>query len=168
MAATAQQIRQLRQEKPTGRFIPSVDRLLADKLKGRSVCVIIDDVDYIGGMKGIVEGILGGVSGSADLRVFNWSSFMCVLPDIRADLVVALSPRDLHARLEPLESGLFCFRKNNPGSVFIINNLHNPSTAASVRLARLRSLSMVDHVEAGFIFFPNLVHIGADALDAKV
>ncbi len=168
MVAIAQQKRQAHEAEPARRFPPAVDRLLADRLQGRRICVVVDDPDYARGMKELVSGMLSGGPRGGDLRILNWSTFVSVLPEIRADIVVALSPRDLAARLPLLEEGLFPFREKNPSAIFMVNNLHSPLAQASVRLERLRSLSLIDHVEAGFLFFPNLVHMCADALDAKV
>jgi len=147
---------------------PLEDRTVSDKLKGRSVCIVIDDVDYMGGMKELVHTMLGPVSQSADVRILNWSSFLAILPELRADLVVALSPRNLGTHLPDLERGLLSFRKSNSRAVVMMNNLHSPAAPASERLGRLREGSLLDHVEQGFIFFPILVRSGAQALDAKV
>jgi hypothetical protein len=150
------------------RSIPLEDHMVSDKLKGRSVCIVIDDVDYLGGMKELVHAMLGQLNDTAHVSILNWSTFLAVLPDLRADLVVALSPRDLKDHLPALERNLPCFRKSNAGAVVLMNNLHSPASPASERLGRLRADSLLDHVEQGYIFFPILVHSGAQALEAKV
>ncbi len=150
------------------RGTPIEDRALMDKLKGKRVCIVVDDTDYLNGMKDLVEGMLGRALLVSETRVLNWSSFLCILPDMRADLVVLLSPRDLGSRLEGLESGIMEFRKANPHAVVLMNNLHSPAAPASVRLHDLRRGGLMDHIEQGFTFFPHLIHQAADALDAKV
>jgi hypothetical protein len=150
------------------RSVPLEDRAVSDKLKGKSVCIVIDDADYAGGMKELVHTMLGPISGSASVSILNWSTFLAILPEMRADLVVALSPRELQSHISGLETGLQSFRKSNSGAVVLMNNLHSPAAPASGRLEGLQAKSLLDHVEHGFTFFPILVQQGAQALDAKV
>jgi hypothetical protein len=148
--------------------VPLEDRAVSDKLKGRTVCIVIDDADYLGGMKELVHTMLGPISQTADVQILNWSTFLAILPELRADLVVALSPRELGTHLPGLERGLQSFRKSNSRAIVMMNNLHSPAAPASERLGRLQDGSLLDHVEQGFTFFPILVQQGAQALDAKV
>jgi hypothetical protein len=150
------------------RSVPLEDRATSQKLQGKSVCIVIDDADYAAGMKELVQTMLGPISDSASVSIVNWSTFLAILPEMRADLVVALSPRDLKMRLPDLESGLLGFRKANAGAVVLMNNLHSPAASASEGLGRLLKDSLLDHVEHGYTFFPILVHQGAQALEAKV
>lgn len=150
------------------RSVPLEDRATSQKLKGKSVCIVIDDADYVSGMKELVHTMLGPISESARVTILNWSTFLAILPEMRADLVVALSPRDLKTHLPDLELGLLDFRKANSGAVVLMNNLHSPAAPASEGLGRLLAGSLLDHVEHGYTFFPILVHQGAQALEAKV
>jgi len=150
------------------RSVPLEDCTVSEKLRGKAVCVVIDDADYIAGMKELVHTMLGPITDSANVTILSWSTFLAILPEMRADLVVALSPRDLKTRLPDLERGLLGFRKSNSGAVVLMNNLHSPAAPASERLGRLLANSLLDHVEHGYTFFPLLVHQGAEALEAKV
>jgi hypothetical protein len=147
---------------------PLEDRNLTEKLRGRRACIVVDDADYANGMKDLVEGMLGRAMLSSEITILNWSSFLCVLPEIKSDLIVLLSPRELSSRLPDFETGIGEFRKSNPCAVVMMNNLHSPAAPASERLRRLGREGLVDHIEQGFLFFPHLIHQAADALDAKV
>lgn len=144
------------------------DRALSEKLKGRTVIVVVDNQDSSNGMKDLVSAMLGPISESATVRILNWSEFLSVLPALKADLIVALSPRELSIFLPLLKDGLADFRRQNCGSVVLMNSLHCPAAPVSAGLDKLLSSSLLDHVEYGYTFFPILVHRGAEALHQKV
>ncbi len=147
--------------------LPTEDRNLADRLKGKRICIVIDDKDYVQ-MRELVAGVLGHATETAQVTLCGWSTFLLLLPSLKKDLVVVLSPRELAGGFEAFEKGLSAFRRDNPRAIVVMNNLHSPASPQACLLAGLREAKVIDHIEHGFTYFPKLIHQGVSALEAKV
>ena len=140
---------------------PKEDRNIYDRLAGRSVCIVIDDKDFFR-LRDTVKMLVG------DLTVARWSDFLHSIHSMKTDFVLILSPRDLKAGIRDLESGLRVFKKRNPDSVIVMNNLHSPISPQTAQLTGLQGAGLIDHLEQGFTFFPLMLQHGAEMLEAKV
>jgi hypothetical protein len=132
-------------------------------LHGRRAVVVIDDPDF-NKMKGLVKDMLGpdDRAGAA-----SWSELLDVLPRLRADILLVMSPRKAVDSLDALAKGLEIFRESNPSADVILINLHNPLTESGMMLNDLMVRGLVDKVENGFEFFPRILEKAAKEQDAS-
>ncbi len=139
------------------------ERNLPDKLAGRSVCYVIDDADFPV-LSEIARNVLGFAASMAEIRVVSWSDWLKGGYAGKSDILLLSSPRDLACMHPEFGRCLAEFRKANPGAFVIMNNLYCPGAEQTMLLAEFRALSLIDHIEQGYCYFPLMLHYAADRL----
>ena len=162
-AVVAEPAARIPSDRPSGfQYRPplAADRLLSDILFGKKVCIIIDDVDH-DQMKKMAHDLFGKEIG---LNLLPWSSVSGQLPDVRADVLVIISPRTLSEGFEFLPRMLEQFKKDNPGSTTVMSNLHHMHSKETEFARQLGKTSLVDFLGEGYTPLTTLFDKAAQSL----
>lgn len=146
---------------------PSLAAAVEGKLAGKRILIATDDRDF-DAFHVTLKSCMDMSYPYSHHSTCDFSHLLAALPELQADVLLILSPLGLKDGIKDLESGLKEFRRNNPGSVVLMNNLHTPISKETGLVEELVSAGLVDHVEQGFMFFSRLLDHGAALLQGKV
>lgn len=123
-----------------------LQRNLADSLKGKRICVVIDGPDFDPMSIRVSDLLSEHVQFAKSTEITSWSTFIETLPSFQADIVIIFSPRSLDSDSARFESGLEPFKKSNPESFVAIASLHRPESIAGKKLAQLLTVGHIDAI----------------------
>jgi len=139
------------------RLVPnlSAHKPAPDRLRGKTACIVFDDRDY----EGFSRTLRDFVDAPCDIQTIRWSELYSALPHLDTDILLIMSPRKLNGEFPDFRRALERFRDRNPTSVVSMNNLHSPVARETEKIESLTGL--IDHVEHGFTYFPQLLELSA-------
>lgn len=139
------------------RIVPKLSAMKPgpDRLSGKSACIVFDDNDFEGFTKMMREFI----EPSCTLKALRMSEIYNTIPGMEADILVIMSPRKLNGNFPDFQKALSLFRQRNPDAFIALNNLHSPAAEETAKMDSLKGI--VDHVEHGFAYFPQLLQVSA-------
>jgi hypothetical protein len=137
---------------------------MPNRLKGLRACVVFDDKDH----KKMSELLRELIGPDDKIRIGAWWSFIDMLPHIDENILLIFSPRKLNGNFPDLKEALARFRENRPDARVVLINLHNPKTEAAKKLNSLKADNLVDEIEHGFAYFPDVLQRSAEKQQKRV